>query len=412
VAGQNNATNSGSWSGILVSSACNADEAFAEVPDCYKDQPGAKLSLIDDTTRVMYELETQGPVVAHLGDSVTVRGTLDGDTITTISIEPMSIGLAVGQKAPAFSIRDQFGRVQTLDTLRGKNGTVLLFFRSADWWPFCKGQLVELQNAIPRFEKQGLKLAAISYDSEEILKFFADRKKIEFPMLGDPDSKTIRSYGVLNEEAFGMEKGFARPGYFFIDPNGIIREKFFEAKYRERLTGNSLISKLFPELGQEVTDTVDAPHLQVALEQSDLIGVSGTHITLVAEVRLPPDVHVYAPGAQGYKPIQLMIEPIPELEIKPAVYPPSKILFLPAIKERVPVFEGMFRISQDVKVTTRMESLGGVGQDGKIFTILGKLEYQACDKTICYLPTSVPVKWELKVFPLDRVRAPMSIRHK
>ena len=133
LAGQNNVTNSGSWSGILVSSACNADEAFAEVPDCYKDQPGATLSLIDDTTRVMYELETQGPVVAHLGDAVTVRGTLDGDTITTISIEPMSIGLAVGQKAPAFSIRDQFGRVQTLDTLKGTNGTVFLFFRSADW---------------------------------------------------------------------------------------------------------------------------------------------------------------------------------------------------------------------------------------------------------------------------------------
>ena len=133
LAGQNNATNSGSWSGILVSSACNADEAFAEVPDCYKDQPGAKLSLIDDTTRVTYDIETQGPVVAHLGDAVTVRGTLDGDMIKATSIEPMSIGLAVGQKAPAFSIRDQFGHVQTLDTLKGPNGTVLLFFRSADW---------------------------------------------------------------------------------------------------------------------------------------------------------------------------------------------------------------------------------------------------------------------------------------
>jgi hypothetical protein len=132
-AGQKNVTNSGTWSGILVSSACNADEAFAEVPDCYKDQPGAKLSLLDDTTRVMYDLETQGPVAARLGDAVTVRGTLDGDTIKTTSIEPMSIGLAVGQKAPAFSIRDQFGRVQSLDTLKGANGTVLLFFRSADW---------------------------------------------------------------------------------------------------------------------------------------------------------------------------------------------------------------------------------------------------------------------------------------
>ncbi len=45
----------------------------------------------------------------------------------------------------------------------------------------------------------------------------------------------------------GMQKGFARPGYFFIDTKGIIREKFFEAKYRERLTGNSLVAKLFPD---------------------------------------------------------------------------------------------------------------------------------------------------------------------
>src|SRR5258707_793496 len=147
-------------------------------------------------------------------------------------------------------------------------------------------------------------------------------------MLADPDSKTIQAYGVLNAEATGMQKGFARPGYFFIDANGIIREKFFEAKYRERLTGNSIIAKLFPELGQEVTETVEAPHLQLALEQSDPTGVPGTLITLVAEVRLPPEVHVYAPGTQGYKPIQLLIEPIPQLELKPAVYPRSRRKFL------------------------------------------------------------------------------------
>ena len=231
-------------------------------------------------------------------------------------------------------------------------------------------------------------------------------------MLADPDSKTIQTYGVLNQEATGMQKGFARPGYFFIDPSGIIREKFFEAKYRERLTGNSIISKLSPELGQEVTETVEAPHLQLALEQSDPVGVPGTRITLVAEVRLPPEVHVYAPGTQGYKPIQLVIESVPQLELKPAVYPPSKTLYLPAIKERVPVFDGTFRISQDVKVNSGSEFWGSLGKDGKIFTIAGKLEYRACDKTVCYLPTSVPVKWELRVFPLDRTRAPVNIRHK
>jgi hypothetical protein len=133
VAGQSNATRPGSWSGILVSSACNADEAFAESPECTKNIPGAKLALYDDTNRVMYGLEPQSSVTAHLGDTVTVRGTFAEDTIQVASIELMSIGLAVGQKAPAFSARDQFGRVQTLESLKGTNGTVLLFFRSADW---------------------------------------------------------------------------------------------------------------------------------------------------------------------------------------------------------------------------------------------------------------------------------------
>ncbi len=56
-----------------MSSACNADEAFAESPECLKNVPDAKLSLYDDTNRVMYGLEPQESVVAHLGDTVTVR---------------------------------------------------------------------------------------------------------------------------------------------------------------------------------------------------------------------------------------------------------------------------------------------------------------------------------------------------
>lgn len=133
VAGQDTTTKPGSWSGILVSSSCNADEAFAESLECMKDVPGAKLALYDDTNRVMYNLEPQASVTFRPGDTVTLRGTLDDDTIHVASLELMSIGLAVGKKAPAFLLRDQLGRAQTLDTLKGTNGTVLLFFRSADW---------------------------------------------------------------------------------------------------------------------------------------------------------------------------------------------------------------------------------------------------------------------------------------
>jgi hypothetical protein len=98
-----------------------------------KQVPGATLALYDDTNRVMYSLAPQSSVTAQLGDTVTVSGTLDGDTIRVSRVESMAIGLAVGQKAPEFSLRDQFGRVQTLDSLKGAKGTVLLFFRSADW---------------------------------------------------------------------------------------------------------------------------------------------------------------------------------------------------------------------------------------------------------------------------------------
>jgi hypothetical protein len=134
VSGQVKTGKAGEWSGTILYSSCNADEAFNEAADCTKNiVPGAMLSLYDDTSRVMYSLEPQEKVTAHAGDSVTVRGVLDGDTIRVGSVETMTIGLAVGQKAPAFSARDQFGHVQTLESLKGANGTVLLFFRSADW---------------------------------------------------------------------------------------------------------------------------------------------------------------------------------------------------------------------------------------------------------------------------------------
>jgi hypothetical protein len=94
------------------------------------------------------------------------------------------------------------------------------------------------------------------------------------------------------------------------------------------------------------------------------------------------------------------------------VYPRSKILYLPAIKERVPVFEGTIRISQDLQVATAADFSNSLGSDGKTFTITGSLDYQACDSKICFLPASVPVQWQLQVLPLDRQRAPEDIRHK
>lgn len=42
-------------------------------------------------------------------------------------------GPGVGEKIPPFSAPDQSGRMRDIESLRGPNGAVILFFRSADW---------------------------------------------------------------------------------------------------------------------------------------------------------------------------------------------------------------------------------------------------------------------------------------
>jgi DsbC/DsbD-like thiol-disulfide interchange protein len=210
-----------------------------------------------------------------------------------------------------------------------------------------------------------------------------------------------------------MTKGMAYPGFFYIDENGVIREKYFEAKYTDRFTANNIIGKLFPELTEEVSQRVEATHLRLSLTQSDRAVAPGSRVTLAAEIELPPSVHVYSPGVKGYKPIQLELQPHSGIELSQVTYPNSKILYLEAIQERVPVFEGKFRITQDVTVTPSktVDVVRSLVSAQKTISITGELKYQACDKAICYPPTSVPLKWQLQILPLDLKRSAKAIRH-
>ncbi|HET9400190.1 MAG TPA: protein-disulfide reductase DsbD domain-containing protein [Candidatus Acidoferrales bacterium] len=147
------------------------------------------------------------------------------------------------------------------------------------------------------------------------------------------------------------------------------------------------------------------------MRQSDRVVVPGSRTTLTAEINLPAGVHVYAPGVSGYKPIQLEIQPQSGIELAEAQYPKSKTLYLPVIKERVPVFEGKFRIAADATISATPDLMRSLGAEGKPLTVAGELHYQACDAKTCYVPASIPVHWQLQVTPLDTQRAPEAIRH-
>lgn len=352
--------------------------------------------------------------------AITSLFSLAGAAIFTISAyaqykaEANAI-LKVGAKIPLLSGTDQFGKERNFENLKGPNGLVILFYRSADWCPYCKGQLLSLQRATPHFKEKGIGLVGISYDNPEILKFFTDKYAITYPLLADPKSEVIERFGVLNTTGAGFSKGMSYPGFVYVGPDGRVQETFFEEDYHSRYTGNSVLTKIFPELATAAVKDVPAPHLQLKLTQTDEIVSPGNRVTLIAELSLPKDLHVYAHGVQGYKPVALELGAVPQATLHPATYPQPKTLLLPAIGERVPVFEGKFRITQDVTVSFDKDFSQAVAAgpaSGTPLTLNGNLQYQACDSKICYPPTSIPVSWQLTVMPLNTIRAPEEIRHK
>lgn len=101
--------------------------------------------------------------------------------------------------------------------------------------------MVQLQRDLKAIEEAGVQVIGLSYDEPAVLKRFSDKAKIGFPMLSDPESKTIEAYHIRNEAAKGKAEGVPNPGTFILDQNGVIRAKLFLDGYRDRHTTDALI---------------------------------------------------------------------------------------------------------------------------------------------------------------------------
>lgn len=101
--------------------------------------------------------------------------------------------------------------------------------------------MVKLQRDLKTIEEAGVQVVGLSYDDPAVLKRFSDKAKLSFPMLSDPESKTIEAYHIRNEAAKGKAEGVPKPGTFILDQNGVIRAKLFLDGYRDRHTTDALI---------------------------------------------------------------------------------------------------------------------------------------------------------------------------
>jgi hypothetical protein len=265
--------------------------------------------------------------------------------------------------------------------------------------------LVELERNLAALKAKGYGVAAISYDSPAILVDFARRRSITFPLLSDPGSKIIRAFGILNEAAprNSFVYGVPYPGSFLVDREGKVVAKYFEEDYTERFTASDILVKDLGMTPDGSGTAHETRHLRITSSASSLRVVPGQRIALVLDVELKPKMHVYALGTKGYIPVDWKLSDTNMFVEQPFEYPKSRLLHLKAIKETVPVYEGRFRLVREITIGKKA---------GPYLPLAGEFRYQACDDKKCYLPVTVPLKWELTVDPLDRERPPAAIQHR
>ena len=260
-----------------------------------------------------------------------------------------------------------------------------------------------MQRRLDDIRKQGLGLAAISYDGTGTLKAFADKHGITYPLLSDEGSRTIDVWGLRNREATGRAAGVPHPGTFVIDRRGTIVSRAFESAYQERETAASILAALpgAPLTAAAGSTTVAGKYLTVTLSASDRVAAPGHRLTLIADVAPGRNMHVYAPRQQGYIAVELRLDPSPDLRIGAVRFPPSREYLFAPLNERVQVFDRPFRITQDVTLALT-PSLRQRATAKETLTVSGILDYQACDDKVCYRPDSVPLNWTLGLTPIER----------
>jgi peroxiredoxin len=128
------------------------------------------------------------------------------------------VSLGLGQPAPAFTARNQYGELLTVNGLRGAPA-VIIFYP----WAFsniCRDELAAVRDDHENFRLLGARVLAVSCDAMYTLRAYADAERITFDLVSDhwPHGAIAQAYGVFDEES-----GCARRGTFVLDSAGAIR---------------------------------------------------------------------------------------------------------------------------------------------------------------------------------------------
>jgi len=138
-------------------------------------------------------------------------------------------------------------------------------------------------------EKNGVRIVAVSYDSQEILRGFADQHGIGFPLLSDHDSAVIRRFGIFNRNIAPdlRSHGVPHPVEYLVAPDGIVIRKYFVENYQHRVTASAVGLREFGVVGEQAPMiTLQSGALTMKVGLSGPKAFAGQEIGFLAKFKL------------------------------------------------------------------------------------------------------------------------------
>jgi peroxiredoxin Q/BCP len=130
-----------------------------------------------------------------------------------------------GKSAPAFTLKSDDGEKLSLAGFKGRY--LVVYFYPRDDTPGCTLEAQGFNKALAQLDKLGAAVVGVSKDSLESHCKFRDKYKLKFPLLSDPDGKTIEKYGAWGEKNMYGKKsmGIVR-STVIVDPDGKVAKVF------------------------------------------------------------------------------------------------------------------------------------------------------------------------------------------
>jgi peroxiredoxin Q/BCP len=133
--------------------------------------------------------------------------------------------IAEGQKAPAFTLEDADGRRVSLVDFAGRD--VVVYFYPKDDTPGCTKEACGFRDLWKDLRKAGIVVLGVSPDAPASHARFADKYRLPFTLLSDPERKVMTAWGAYGEKMlYGKKTTGVIRSTVWVGPDGTVRKRW------------------------------------------------------------------------------------------------------------------------------------------------------------------------------------------